>query len=296
MYRRIQNTDSVEDPAYWKSLNPGLSINSKAKSSLWTPKNFSTEESAIKHNLITEGYFQSPKFLSSNRQAKMLSAVRGLRESGWPVPFVFVYDIFWQSPRRLAPLLSSILGPGFRMLPDFWAWYVDHERYEEGWRRHRDRDADCIDEDGLPQSLTVWIALTDATIDNGCIFVLPANKDPRYRKDFRELTIDNPRDVHALACPAGTLLAWNQVVLHWGGRSHPAAANSRVSFAYEFQRGDVPAHNRPLLDPMNPPNFHQRLALIAKQVLQYKHMYLLSDQLVEVAENLVTSFSLPDSV
>jgi hypothetical protein len=288
--------DQVEDPAYWKSLNPKLSIDSKARSTFWKPKRFDSAWPTIRSNLITEGYFQSPGFLSKSRQTKMLAAVESLRSHGWPEPFVFVYDIFWQAPKRLQFLLGRILGKDFRMLPDFWVWYVDNQKYESGWRRHRDRDADCIGPDGLPQSLTIWIALSDARIDNGCIYILPADKDPRYRKDFTELALDNPFDVRALECSAGTLFAWNQVVLHWGGNSHPIAPNPRVSFAYEFQRQDVPAHNFPQLDPARMPRFEQRLALIAKQVLQYKHMYSLSDQMVDIAERLATSYALPKSL
>ncbi|KXZ53193.1 hypothetical protein GPECTOR_7g1086 [Gonium pectorale] len=32
----------------------------------------------------------------------------------------------------------------------------------------------------LPAYCTVWVALTDATPDNGCIYVVPADLDPRY--------------------------------------------------------------------------------------------------------------------
>jgi hypothetical protein len=284
----------ADDTSYWRKLNPGLSIGSAAKSARWEPKKYSQREAQrIRETLIPDAYFSIPDFLSKLRIQKMHAAVNTIRNEGWPIPFVFVYDIFWQAPRRMQLIVGDLLGEDFRMLPDFWAWFIDHRSSGRGWRKHRDRNADCIDENGLPQSLTVWIALSDATADNGCIHCLPASKDPRYRIEFSELNIEQPEDIRALECDAGTLLAWNQVLLHWGGRARPSAKNSRVSFAYEFQRKEVAAHNLPLLDPMIPPSFEQRLALIAKQVLQYQHMHLISDEICDVAEWLVKSCELP---
>jgi len=286
----------ADDPKYWKKLNPGLSIGSKAKASRWKPGTFSDSETKrITESLITEAYFLLPGFLSKSRYKKMHAAVINVRNAGWPVPFVFLYDVFWETPRRLAPLLGDLLGDDFRMLPDFWAWFIDHTMGGIGWRRHRDRNADCLDEQGLPESMTIWVALSDATADNGCIHCLPASKDPRYRIDFSELKIERPQDIRPLEGAAGTLFGWNQVLLHWGGRSSPSAKNSRVSFAYEFQRKNVPAHNLPLLDPQTPPEFSQRLALIAKQVLQYQHMHLISDEISDIAEELVQKYPMPES-
>ena len=182
------------------------------------------------------------------------------------------------------------------MLPDFWAWYLDPLNYEGGWSKHRDRDADCIDENGLPESLTAWTALSEARADNGCIWLLPADKDPRYRTDFRDLSIDNPADVIPLECPAGSLLMWNQVVLHWGGRSLPTAPHPRVSFAFEFQRTDRPTQNAPLLDPNRIPSFNERLALLAKQILQYQHRYAVPRWLLNLAEDWKETFRLPKGV
>jgi hypothetical protein len=48
---------------------------------------------------------------------------------------------------------------------------------------------------------------------------------------------------------------------------------TRVSMAFEFQRSDVAPFNEPLLEPAQIQPFESRLKLIAKQVLQYKHMY-----------------------
>jgi hypothetical protein len=61
--------------------------------------------------------------------------------------------------------------------------------------------------------------------------------------------------------------------------------------ALEFQRGDIPAYNAPLLDLAAPPTFAERLKLIGKQILQYRHMYGYSDTLTALAENLENATS-----
>ncbi|PNH04087.1 hypothetical protein TSOC_009776 [Tetrabaena socialis] len=50
-----------------------------------------------------------------------------------------------------------------------------------GWPPHRDRPTmPLLPPDRLPPYLTLWVALTPATPDNGCIHVLPADLDPLY--------------------------------------------------------------------------------------------------------------------
>lgn len=50
-----------------------------------------------------------------------------------------------------------------------------------GWGPHRDRVQPTLDEDNSPHSLTVWLPFTDATPLNGCMYVLPAHHDGRFR-------------------------------------------------------------------------------------------------------------------
>jgi hypothetical protein len=74
--------------------------------------------------------------------------------------------------------------------------------------------------------------------------------------------------------------------LHWGGRASSLALGPRASAAFEFQRGNKPPFNQPLLDPLRTPPFHERLGLIGKQVLQYQHMYPLTADIQLIAELL----------
>jgi ectoine hydroxylase-related dioxygenase (phytanoyl-CoA dioxygenase family) len=170
------------------------------------------------------------------------------------------------------------------MLPDFWAWYIDPRAGTSGWAPHRDKGHRSLYPDGRPKSLTVWLPLTEATPLNGCMYVVPAYRDPTYNTPNDKEYRFTAQDIRALPSPAGGLFMWTQAVVHWGSHSSPLAAGPRISIAFEFQRGDVPPMNTPLIPPLSSLSVPQRLRLICKQILQYAHMYPLTAQLKAFAE------------
>ena len=220
--------------------------------------------------------------------------VKCLHERRIPLPFAFVYDEFWHAFQGVAAFIEAALGKGYRALPDFWVWYVVPSEESAGWSPHRDRVQRTLDRDNSPHSLTVWLALSEATPLNGCIYVLPAHLDERFERRVWDgednIVVQAPQNVRAVPATAGSMLAWNQNVLHWGGRSSRLATSPRCSAAFEFQRGEKPPFNSPLLDPRRIPPFRERLGLIGKQVLQYKHMYPLSDDIAAIATRLRDKF------
>jgi ectoine hydroxylase-related dioxygenase (phytanoyl-CoA dioxygenase family) len=225
---------------------------------------------------------------------RLRASVENLNRRGIPLAFAFVYDEFWQAFQSISPVIEAALGPGYKAMPDFWVWCVVPSETSVGWGPHRDKVAPTLDRDNSPHTLTVWLPFSDATPLNGCIYMLPAHLDERFKRrnwgGEGNNVVPNPQDVRALPASAGSVLAWNQAVLHWGGRASRQAEAARVSAAFEFQRGDKPAFNNPLLDPKKTPAFRQRLGLIAKQVLQYKHMYPLSEDVAKLAETLRDRF------
>jgi ectoine hydroxylase-related dioxygenase (phytanoyl-CoA dioxygenase family) len=173
------------------------------------------------------------------------------------------------------------------MLPDFWAWYVDPRVGSSGWKPHRDKDHHALFPDGRPKSLSVWIPLTEATPLNGCIYIVPAHLDPTYNTPQDSDWKFQHQDIRALPSPAGGLFMWNQAIIHWGARSSPLAAGPRISMSVEFQRGDIPPMNQPLIPPMALLTVKQRLLMICKQVLQFQHMYALNPTLQKFAQEVV---------
>ena len=79
-------------------------------------------------------------------------------------------------------------------------------------------------------------------------------------------------------------------MLHWGSRTHaPRAPETRVSMAFEFQRADVAPYNQPLIEPLRILRFEMRLKLVAKQILQYHHMYRLEPNVEQFAQQLMAA-------
>ncbi len=272
------------DPESWLRECPGLHI--EGTSALGGRALGPREVRAALDDLLAEGHCELPGVLGAADAARMCRAQEHLVSHGWPAVFAFVYDEFWQATARLGAFFGAALGADYRQLPDFWAWYVPPSDEARGWGPHRDRPG-SLRADGTPSTLTAWLALSEATAQNGCIYLVPAGRDPLlHTATAQDLAKAELQNVRALPVQPGTALIWHQQVYHWGGRSSRRATGPRVNFACEFQRGDIAPCNQPLIDPRQPPDFISRLRLIGKQVRQYQHMYPLTPGWAEFADRL----------
>ena len=178
--------------------------------------------------------------------------------------------------RRAPPAIRPHRRRGERVrsprFPDYWVWYLDPAREQAGWKPHREGYVDSDDRNYPTTSISLWLALSDATAENGCVYVLPKSKDQGYPSSVN-LELDTLQHIRALEARAGSIIGWNQSVFHWGSQSAQWAEEPRVSFAMEFspvsQRRDIPG----MLDATGLPNFEQRLRLIAMQFEHYKHLH-----------------------
>jgi hypothetical protein len=258
---------------FWRELCPALSIESTPP----TPRVQLPAVDRLTALIATEGYVNEPGVFAPGAIEPLRDCILRLHRRGISPGFAFVYDQFWVIADGLAPYLSAVLGADYRILPAFWAWCVQPSNDAAGWKAHRDRP-NSRDADGRPQSLTVWLPLTDATPLNGCMYLLPAHLDPdiaarqfdgRAAERFTPATLQNLR---ALPAPAGSLLSWHQEVLHWGSRASVRGGEPRISLSHEFQRGDCAPFATPLFQPGELPSFHTRLGWIGKLLGNYaKH-------------------------
>lgn len=280
------DVSTVADELFWRTHFPELSIGGSAP--VFPPAQACAEASELDARRMAEdGYFQASSRALAGLAARLAPAVLRLKALGAPVPFLFVFDEAWNAFAALAPALRPFL-PELRILPDFWVWHVDPAAGESGWDPHVDKGAYALDREGRPLSLTAWIPLTAATPLNGCIYIVPAGRDPQYGAGLDQRTRPFAlSDVRALPAEPGEFLVWNQAVLHWGSASSRFADAPRISMALEFQRGDVAPFNRPLLDPAAPLPFAARLRLVARQILQYRHMYPLDPAIEALARGIL---------
>jgi hypothetical protein len=271
----------------WIALAPRLHIEDAGLLSTAPPLAIDVARAiAAREQLLLDGYIEE-RALSFNADfTQMAETVRMLAREDLSPVFAFLYDEFWLPFCQLDTLFRELLG-AYAMLPDFWVWNVDPKKGDAGWAPHRDKGAATLRPDGMPNSITAWIPLTDATPLNSCMYLVPARLDPTYGTAREgEWRFDLP-SIRALPAKPGDVLIWNQAVLHWGSRSASQATESRVSMAIEFQRSDVPPMNPPLLKPAALLPFDLRLKLIAKQVLQYRHMYKVAPDLEQMMLKLV---------
>ena len=265
--------EDLTDPAVWRRFAPELHVCEKSTFLGASPIELPSISSVPTPELIKrEGYIHASGVPWAVDIGLLAKTVRALSAAKLAPVFGFVFDEFWLPFFQMAPLYRSLLGD-YKMLPDFWVWNIDPRTAEAGWRPHRDKGAAGLLPDRMPKSLTTWIPLSNATPLNSCMYVVPAMLDPTYATPEEDQMRFELQSIRALPASAGDLLMWNQAIMHWGSRSSARAPETRVSMAFEFQRADVPPFNHPLLDPMQMQPFELRLRLIAKQVMQYKHMY-----------------------
>jgi len=263
-------------PSYWESLNPDLSVTGAAATgTIQAPPIESQQQKNLVERFANDGYLLLDSLLCDPAIDRLRACVEILRKTNWPAIFAFVYDQAWLVSRAapLVQLLSAILGPAYRQASDVWVHFVPACRGAAGWPPHQDYP-------GRQKLVTVWIALGEATVGNGCLYVLPKDRVPRRLManwsnlnvlewaDF-ELVLQSSR---ALPARRGTLLILDSEVVHWGSTC-TEAGEPRVNLALEFLAAETEpvACEVPLLDVQRTlPTFSERLQLIGKSILIYQ--------------------------
>ncbi|WP_167506494.1 phytanoyl-CoA dioxygenase family protein [Corallococcus carmarthensis] len=275
----MERLSVVEDLDFWRRLQPEAPITEhpwKALGDIPAPGR-PEEARELAARLRHEGYFQTGPLVPEAMIRQMRSCIEAVRKAGFPPMFALVYDVFYQALAHARPTLEAMLGEDFQLVPNFWVYYVETKDDGKGFEPHRDAEyPDTIGVDGMPTVLTVWVALTDATPLNSCIYVVPIHRDPQYPNALRNLRTGGQRialeDIRALPTQAGTVSCWNQYIYHWGSRSSQRARVPRISYALYCQRGDVSAVDDVRLDPRGPIGFGTRVALICRSLYRYSHL------------------------
>ena len=287
-YTEVPRTVRAEDfcsASFWRVFAPSLHIGGLERSAPTEPQQ---TYARLSKRMQRDGYLGDGDARLQILAPLIGQSVKKLVRFNLPPVLVWVYDEPWECFRRLESVIGHFLGADYKILPDFWAWHVDPQNNEAGWRPHRDKNVGSLAADGAPLSLTCWIPLSEANPLNSCMYVVPAYLDPNYNKNGGA---DLPRPHVARALPAkpGDFLIWNQAILHWGGLSSEFGDEPRMSMALEFQRGDIAPFRQPLINHEALPSFSDRVRLIARQILQYTHMYGVPEKHVQLAQFLNTA-------
>ena len=213
--------------------------------------------------------------LHETRLAELAALVGSVHEAGWPAVWSFVYDelwsLAWEPPLR--QVAETALGRGAFLIPHLAVHYVAAEGEARGWHAH-------VDGRGRRNRLTTWVPLTDATLSNGCMYVVPKSTDERVQQavenySSRKMSMGDVQRLlqHARALPAraGSVLCWGFGLLHWGSVNEGSRV-PRISVAFEWiADGEEPGEaEKPLLSlDDDPPPFEERLRLIARATRTY---------------------------
>jgi hypothetical protein len=211
-----------------------------------------------------EGVFTAQSLFAHSRLARMRAGIDAVRERLGHEVFALLFDEFWITLAETTDLLEPVLGTAFRVVP---MPYVNHvPPGSAGFGAHRDRFDDPVTADGLPNMVTAWISLTDAGPERACLSVLPACHDRCFPDELSRLEIRDVRDIRALPVPAGSLVCFNQAVVHWGTRN--ASSEARVSFAFELERHGLADARSPSIDLAEPLSFDARLGFVGAVIGQ----------------------------
>jgi hypothetical protein len=285
--------DRAFSPTHWRRLVPELTVEGRGHDGgrppippgpAGPPASFEAaplDDRTRAHlvaRLRVEGWFHTEPFLDAGRIGAMRRSVETLTALGWPPVFAYVYDDFWEILRApsLRRLLAGALGEGYRHSPRVWAHFVPAEKGASGWPPHVDGGTGTHTADRI----TLWIPLGEATLENGCMYLLPKHLLPAgaaddFASDMGSFDAASWRAMlqGARAVPArsGAVVGWDFEVIHWSSLAGEAEA-PRVSLAVEcLGEHIVPAPTEePRLDPGALPPFAERLRAVARGLLSYE--------------------------
>ncbi len=280
----------IGQEAFWRKHFPKLTITEtltpefRAKTLAKKPRN--TMPLNIERMRV-DGYFHDRDDTLVRLAPVLADAVKTCKRLDIPPTFLFLFDEAWECFFALHHALTPFLGEDYVVMPDFWVWHVDPKAAESGWRPHRDKGHMALAPDGTPLSLTIWMPLSEATPLSSCMYILPKSRDPVYgTPQDSDWKIDYP-NIRALPGQPGDFFCWDQAVLHWGSASSQFADGPRISMALEFQRSTIPPFNQPLLPAFGNLDFPSRLWLVAKQIMQYRHMYKVRPEFEALAQSIL---------
>jgi len=260
------------DPEFWRDMNPAMTITEGGIQKPVAALEVSSESIAhAREMILEEGYFKIESFIDPAKLKSLADCVRKLHAENWPETFAFVYDDFWQVFQQTNFVMGQLLGRDFKQMPNLWMFYLECNSQSRGWVPHRDRARmKTLDDKGYPHSINIWLPLTDATPDNGCMYMLPAGYDENYKGDLAVQVVSCLQDIRAVPARAGDFLGWNEAVFHWGGRSSKLAKEPRISMATVYQSIKVDPLEWPLMNPGVIPPFMERVGIVGQQFLRFQ--------------------------
>jgi len=209
-----------------------------------------------------------------------------LRARGFPPVFVYMYDQAWLLWQRLFDVMAVIMcDEAVELDASVFAWALqsDGTRGKVGsnfGQPHRDDSYDeCHTADGMPSTISVWLPLVTVTTNSGCMYVVPADRDPLFAAPHDPLHMKPAQQmpwphIRALPAAAGEILLWRGNLIHWGSACDTGVEEARKSVAAAFM---LPGTSKELTISKSHLqaglSMAWRLRLVLRALLIYEHWH-----------------------
>ncbi|KAJ8903412.1 hypothetical protein NDN08_004520 [Rhodosorus marinus] len=285
----------VEGKIKWfKEKNPDLHIGDKQYSERTLEVVPGAEPSQdYVSRLEEEGFFSVDRVLEDNELINRLArGAQRLAEYNMPPTFLILYDEVWMLVKALTKLVQSSAAPENEFNGDVLVWVIDPNKDDAGFTPHRDRQPEDVELSFAygkgfnfarvsPQYHTCWVALTDATPDNSCLYVIPKHADPGYMTG--DLDTEDPlqralkkkddyQSIRAVPLQAGGAAIFSHRIIHWGSRGRKGPdVRPRISISFAYSKPSFePNYLLRLQSPSKTfPEVLDRLHLASAQVIAY---------------------------
>ena len=294
------------DIAYWQQICPHLNItqgkhHESAEAYLQSlheeNKNLSTDAlhqcEEHKNRILKEGYTTvTPNLIITSGQddvttlvSKLALGITCLKQHGWAPTFILIFDESWELAQALDRLQNKTSSNLNNM--DMLAWHIDPNKGESGFTPHRDRQPEEVSAsfraDGTAKYTTSWVALTEATPENSCLYVIPADRDPGYHAGDNDtdplrrilLTKDAYQHIRAVPLKPGHVIMFTHRIMHWGSTGRRGYPIPRIAFSVACSDDlfEAPYFDRKHLPQ---PPFVLRRSLAAGQMLCYHERFCIN--------------------
>jgi len=158
---------------------------------------------------------------------------------------LLIFDEAWAMAHQLSTIMRAVSGNVNSL--DTLAWSITPSIGQAGFAPHRDRQPADVKgsfrADGTPKYATCWVALSEASVDSSCLYIVPRGVDKGYdegddhaadAEDPLITTLRSDAAVQAVrACPLkpGGCVIFSHRVMHWGSSGRSDCQRARVSIS-----------------------------------------------------------------
>ncbi|MDB6094775.1 MAG: phytanoyl-CoA dioxygenase [Verrucomicrobia bacterium] len=163
---------------------------------------------------------------------------------------------------KLGRIAAQLSGLSVRLWHDHALFKEPHTGAKTPWHQ----DTPYWPHQQKMHQLTIWIALQDTTIHNGCMSFIPGTQK---MLDIEPVNLANPQDLHAVApqtkgikpvtCPltAGSCTVHNGMTFHYAGPNRSDGMREAIAIIYMPDGTTYHKVSHPVTDPLALPEGHK---------------------------------------